>query len=59
VPTSKKTLIQARLASEETRYLDEYRRERPDIPTRAVALRDLALAALRTRSAKAADSSTT
>src|SRR3974390_746313 len=42
-----RTLIQASFNPDETNDLDHYRREQPNPPTRARAVRDLALAALR------------
>jgi hypothetical protein len=44
---ARRTLIQASFNPDETNDLDHYRREQPDPPTRARAVRDLALAALR------------
>jgi hypothetical protein len=44
---TRRTLIQASFNPDETNHLDRYRREQPDPPTRARAVRDLALAALR------------
>jgi hypothetical protein len=43
-----RALVQASFNSDETDDLDRYRREQPNPPTRARAVRDLALAALRT-----------
>ena len=40
-------VIQASFNPDETNDLDHYRREQPNPPTRARAVRDLALAALR------------
>jgi hypothetical protein len=42
-----RTLIQASFNPDETNDLDRFRREQPNPPTRARAVRDLALAALR------------
>ena len=42
---SRQIYAQVRLHHDEARVLDEYRRQCPEIPTRATALRDLAVAA--------------